>query len=1360
MLSEAQRAALTARLRSQGADTAGRIAPRPAGLDPVPASFGQEQLWFLDQFAPGAAAYNIPLAFGLSGPLDAAALSRAVDGLVTRHEALRTRLVPGPDRHPVQVVDPPRPSAPELVDLSALSPQDRRARLDELVSTESLRPFNLASEPLLRAWLVRMDPAEHVLLAVIHHTVFDGWSIKVLLDDLAKLYGQQAAGEPAALAELPVQFADFAVWERQQLQGPARDEMEDYWRETLDGFETVRFPADRPRPRVDSFEGGLAERQTAPGLLEDLQALSHREGTTMFVTLLAGLMALLHRYTGQDDLMVGTVSANRGRTGLAPMIGYLVNTLPVRADVSGDPAFTELLTRVQQATVGAYAHQDLPFGQLVQALGVEREAGRSPVFQIALSYTERDPTPVRAAGVEFVLTDQIVGTEAAKFDLTLAAEARPDGLWIECSYKSALFEPATIGQLLGSFEELLRGVAADPSARLSHLPVLTAAGRWRELTEWNDTAAEFPLHCGHEGFEAQAARAPSAVAVQYEDERLSYAELNRQANQIARRLRGLGVGPESLVGVSLRPGPRRLAALLGVWKAGGGYVPLDPALPADRLSFMMTDTAMTAVLTDDSAQASLPESSITVVSLDAGWTEISRLDSGDLTGTGVTPANAAYVIYTSGSTGQPKGVVVEHRQVVNFLYGMAARCGMNAADSMLQFATLSFDASVHDLFMPLLAGASVVLAPAETLHSPPRLAALIRGTRVTFVCLPPAVLSLLTGEDFPDLRVLTSGGEELSAELARQWIRPGLRFINDYGPTEATVTATCAELGPQTPAPPPIGRPLPNYQAYVLDPHLNPVPAGVTGELHIGGAGVARGYLGREELTRERFIPDPFTPDGRLYKTGDLARRRADGSLVFAGRIDSQVKIRGLRIELGEIEASLAAHPAIAQAVVTITTGPAGDQDLAAYLRPQPGQTPELADLRAQLAAALPGYMVPRHLISVDSFPLNSSGKIDRSALPAPGAAPAATERTAPATRTETVLAGSYAAVLGRADIGATDSFFDLGGNSLQAMRLVSRIHDETGVDVGVASVFLHPTPRGLAASIDAIRGGAPGQAGSGPLTQLSTGPGDLPLIAIHAVGGTVFAYAPLARELSGTFKVHGLEAPGLTAAGSTADPAAGSTADPAANSTADSLAGLVADYTERIRAAQPTGPYRLAGWSMGGVVAFEIARTLERDGADIRLVLLDAPFALPSTAQPAREQLAAQFLADVAHSLGWDTAARPDPSTDVAGQLGWLAGRLDPDGHADREATTALLARRFDVFQAHIAMLAGYQPAGPALRAATLIVSADHSPNAPARALWPQLLAGPVSTLPVDSDHYAFLHPPLIADVGASILKWHTDAG
>jgi amino acid adenylation domain-containing protein len=1066
MLSETQHKALTARLRRGRENAVTEIPRRDPGRTDLPLSYGQEQLWFLDRFVPGVSAYNIPFSLGLSGPVDTAALSRALDALVARHEALRTRLATGPGGMPVQVIDPPSPTPLPVMDLGDLEADRQQAQVLEFIDSEALRSFSLADGPLLRAHLLRFAELEHVLLVVVHHTVFDGWSAGVFVRELAALYGQEAAGEPAGLAELPVQFADYALWERDRLAGSVLEELEAYWQQAMAGYETVQFPTDRPRPLVDSFEGARVEcRLPDPELLGGLRELSRREGTTLFVTLMAVYQVLLHRYTGQTDLVVGTASANRSRRELAPLLGFLVNTLPIRADLSGDPPFTELLARVKEATIGAYAHQDLPFGKLVQTLEVERDPSRAPVFQIAMTYADRDPAPIPAAGVSFTVTDLVVGLDAAKFDLNLLIESRGGGLWIEASYPPVLFDADTIARLLGHLEVLLRGVVADPSARLSTLPMMTEAELRRELTEWNDTALVLPVTCIHEGFEERVRRDPDAVVAEFEGETWSYAELNARANQIARRLREAGAGPEVLVGVCLPTGLERLAVLLGVWKAGGGYVPLDPGLPAERLAFLVTDTAMPVVVTDTASGTGLPGDVARVVLDDpAERARIDALDTTDLPGTGVVPSNVAYVIYTSGSTGEPKGVVVEHRNALNFLHGMAEHWQVGPGSAVLSFAAFTFDVSVMDMFMPLLGGARVVLASAETLHSPPRLAELIRTAGVTFACLPPAVLNLLTGEEFPGLRTLLSAGEELTTELLRAWLRPGLEIYNGYGPTEASIGSTFMRMDADTQLPPPIGRPKPNYQAYVLDGYLNPVPPGVIGELHIGGAGIAREYLNRPELTRERFIPDPFRPGGRLYKTGDLVRRRPDGTIGFVGRADDQVKIRGLRVELGEIETALAACPGVAQAVVTVITDPAGEKQLAGYLRLAPGSAVQPGELRAQLAEQLPAYMVPSYMMILDEFPLTRHGKIDKAALPEPQAIGAGGDRVPPATLIETVLVDMYAALLGRQDIGAVDSFFDIGGSSLQAMQLVTALQDELEVDIDVAAVFLSPSPRQLAA--------------------------------------------------------------------------------------------------------------------------------------------------------------------------------------------------------------------------------------------------------------------------------------------------------
>jgi amino acid adenylation domain-containing protein len=1070
MLTDSQREALTARLRRGRENAVSEIPRRDPGRTDLPLSYGQEQLWFLDRFVPGVAAYNVPIALGLSGPLDVPALSRALDAVVARHEALRTRFAPGAQGRPVQLIGAPAPVPLPLVDLPQMdlgdAGADQPARVREFIDAEAVRSFSLADGPLLRAHLLRLAERDHVLLVVVHHTVFDGWSARVLLGELAGLYAAEVNGKPADLAELPVQFADYALWERDRLTGGALEELEAYWNGAMAGYQTLQFPADRPRPLLDSFAGERVQLQlTGPGLLDGLRQLSRAEGTTLFVTLMAAFQALLYRYTGQTDIVVGTASANRARPELAPMIGFLVNTLPIRADLSGDPSFTELLARVSEATTGAYAHQDLPFGKLVETLKVERDPSRAPVFQVAMTHAERDTTPMPAAGLDITHTDLAVGIDAAKFDLDVLIETRGDELWVEVSYPPMLFDTGTVQRLLGHLGVLLQGVVADPETPLSRLPVLTEAELARELAQWNDTAREFPVTCIHEGFEERVARDPAAVAVEFEGGRWSYGELNAVANRIARRLRSAGVGPETLVGVCLPVSLERLAVLLGVWKAGGGYVPLDPGLPGDRLAFLVADTGMPVVVTDTASGRGLPGAVARVVLDDpAEQAPIAGLDDGNVPGSGGSPSDVAYVIYTSGSTGEPKGVVVEHRQALNFLQGMGEHWRIGPGSAVLSFAAFTFDVSVMDMFMPLIGGARVVLASAQTLHSPPRLAALIRDAGVTFACLPPAVLNLLTGEKFPGLRTLLSAGEELTSELLRAWLSQGqLEIYNGYGPTEASIGSTFMRMDADTQLPPPIGRPKPNYQAYVLDGYLNPVPVGVIGELHIGGAGVARGYLNRPELTRERFIPDPFRPGGRLYKTGDLVRRRADGTIVFVGRADDQVKIRGLRVELGEIEAALTAHPTVTQAVVTVITDAGGGQQLAAYVRPGPGGVVQPGELRAHLADRLPAYMVPGYLMVLDAFPLTRHGKIDKAALPEPLAVGAGGERVPPATLIETVLVDMYGTVLGHEQVGATDSFFDIGGNSLQAMQLITQLRAALSVDLDIAAVFLSPSPRQLA---------------------------------------------------------------------------------------------------------------------------------------------------------------------------------------------------------------------------------------------------------------------------------------------------------
>ena len=1060
MLSDSQRAALAARLRKgRGSATIPRRDPNLAELQ---LSTGQEQLWFIDQFAPGLATYNIPGALRMTGPLDVRALNQAIGALTARHESLRTRLVSFQGQ-PVQVIDPPTVTVLAVEDISADPASQPQTRCAERAVEYGLEPFDLAKGPLFRTRLLRLADQEHVLLVNVHHSVADGWSFDVLFRELAAFYRTAVEGGTTELPEMPIQFADYAVWERARLDGEAMAEHVAYWTEALRGVGSVQMPTDRPRPVLQSFDGAMEQMPMGADVLKGLRALSRQAGTTIFVVLLTSLQVLLHRYSGSDDLVVGTASANRSRAELAGLIGYLVNTLPIRTDTSGDPTFEELLAQVKETTLAAYAHQDLPFPRLVEELRVERDASRAPLFQIGFTIVEQPEGELTAVdGLDWKVEPVVSPT--AKFDLNFFMRAYDD-FPVELYYAVALFDPETVRRLLTSLRVLMAAAATDPSRRLSQLPVMTDEDLQRELVEWNSNTMEFPVTCLHELVEQQAARVPTSTAAVYESSQLTYAELNGLANRVARHLRALGVGPETLVGVHMRPSLERLAGLLGILKAGGAYVPLDPDYPAERLAFMIDDAQVGIVLSDPAEADGLEQFNVTVVLPEQVWPTLSGLPDGNL-GPSATPGNAAYVIYTSGSTGRPKGVTVEHAQVVNFVQGMVAHWLLDEHDNFLQFASLNFDVSVMDLFLALGSGGTAVFGSRETLLSPPRLAALMRRERVSFACLPPAVLNLLTGEEFPDQRVLISAGEELSTELVRKWLRPGLRMYNGYGPTEATIGATMMELRPDDITPPPIGMPKPNYRAYVLDRHLNPVPVGVAGELHIGGPGVARGYLNRPDLTAERFIDDPFSsaPGARMYKTGDLVRHRPDGNILFLGRIDGQVKIRGLRVELGEIETTMMTHEAVVQAVVVVGTDAAGEKQLIGYARPDPAQAwLSVADLRQHLSLRLPGYMVPAHLMLLDVFPLNASGKIDRKALPEPTAAEAAGSVVAPRTLIETILVDTYAMLLKTDRVGIDDSFFDLGGNSLLAMRLITQLRDDLAVDADVTAVFLAPTPSQLA---------------------------------------------------------------------------------------------------------------------------------------------------------------------------------------------------------------------------------------------------------------------------------------------------------
>jgi amino acid adenylation domain-containing protein len=912
-----------------------------------------------------------------------------------------------------------------------------------------------------------MAADDNVLLLTMHHIVSDGWSAGVLFRELAALYGAFARGEPDPLPPLPVQYADYAAWHRRWVEGPVLEAQAEYWTRTLAGVpELLELPTDHARPAKQDFAGARVNVELDEALTGALWTLSQRHGTTLFMTLLAGWAAVLARLSGQDDVVIGTPSANRGRSEIEGLIGFFVNTLPVRVDLSGAPSVAEALGRVKARALEAQQNQDIPFEQVVELVQPARSLAHTPLFQVMFAWQNALEGSPELPGLALDALDPAGSggsppQVSAKFDLTLTLREDDGRIEGVVEYATALFERETVERYAGYLRRVLEEMVADDVKPLEGLDLLSAAERRTVVEEWNETDAAFPAGaCVHELFEAQVERTPGAVAVRFEEEALTYAELNARANRLAHHLRGLGVGPDARVGVCVERGPEMVVSVLAVLKAGGAYLPLDPAYPADRLRYMLEDSAPAALVTQSSLAGTFAGLDIPVVQLDASAPAWAQGPETNPACAGLTPDHLAYVIYTSGSTGRPKGVMVEHRSLVNHTAWQAAAFGIGARDTVLQRTSISFDASVWELWTPLATGARMLLLSSAAARDPEAIGRAVEEGGVTVAQFVPTLLqavlgALPSGGSLP-CRTLFCGGEPLSAALVEEARAAGVgQVVNLYGPTEATIDSTwhpCAAGDGPAPA---IGRPIANARIYVLDARGAPAPVGVAGELYVGGAGVARGYLGRARLTAERFVPDPFSVEGgaRMYRTGDLGRWRADGTLEFLGRTDFQVKIRGFRIEPGEIEAALRSHPAVRDALVMAREDAPGDRRLAAYyLADEPVA---LEALRPHLAERLPEHMVPAAYVWMERLPLTPNGKLDRGALPAPGSDAFATRGyEAPSGRVEETVAAIWADLLGVERVGRHDDFFQLGGNSLLAIRLVFRIRREMDVEISVADVF------------------------------------------------------------------------------------------------------------------------------------------------------------------------------------------------------------------------------------------------------------------------------------------------------------------
>lgn len=1174
--------------------------PQIANRESAPLSFAQQRVWFLQQLQPNSRAYILSNAQRLTGKLNARVLQQSLDAIVVHHEALRTNFIKSLDGSPIQVIGTPQPVELKII---KVAPE----QVECLINQKAQRLFNLESDLMLRATLLQVDEQEHILLLVMHHIVSDGWSIGILWQQLTDVYQAFLSGKPSPLAKLPIQYADFAVWQHQWLSGEVLSSQINYWKTQLAGANTVlELPTDRPRPPVQTYQGSVQSLMLPQTLSASLKELSHQQGVTLFMTLLAAFGIILHRYTGQEDILIGSPIAGRKQVETEGLIGFFVNTLAIRTNLSGNPSFGQLLSQVREVTLKAYAHQDLPFEKLVEELQPERDLSHSPLFQVMFAFHNTPSELWELPGL--AITPLEVHNDAAKFELTLDLKETSEGIKGGIEYNTDLFDATTIARMLGHFQTLLEGIVANPEQHISNLPLLTAAQQHQQLVELNNTQTDYPKNtCIHQLFEAQTERTPNAIAVIFENQQLTYQQLNDSANQLAHYLQSLGVKPEIPVGICVERSLNLIVGLLGILKAGASYVPLDPAYPQERLAFMLQDSQISILLTQQYLLKILPSHQAQVICLDSDRDRIAAHQQNSPQSY-ITPDNLIYTIYTSGSTGKPKGVQITHRSVLNFLTGMQQHLQLTNLDSLLSVTSLSFDIAVLEIFLPLTLGAKIILVSREVTADGLQLLQQLNNSAATVMQATPVTWQMLLEAGWKgnaQLKILC-GGEALPQNLANHLRQRGAEVWNLYGPTETTVWSTIHRIEQQE-ALVSIGRPIANTQIYILDKYLQPVPVGVPGQLYIGGAGLSRGYFHQPKLTTEKFIHNPFSCDfeSRLYKTGDLVRYLSDGNIEYLGRLDHQVKIRGFRIELGEIEALLAQHPNIQQTVVIARVDNPENQRLVAYIVPHPEQTPTTDELRHFLKQKLPEYMVPSAFVLLDTLPLTPNGKIDRRALPAPDSTRLDSENTyvAPRDQLEFQLTKIWEQVLGIQPIGVRDNFFELGGHSILAVKLFWQIEKTFSKNLPLAILFQSGTVEALAKIIsqeekDIARDLAlvntldQSKSSWSSLVEIQPNGSKPPFFCIHGLGGEVLGFRELALHLGSEQPFYGLQPQELDGK----------------QLLYTRIEDMATHYIQEIQTLQSNGPYFLGGYSFGGIVAFEMARQLQEQGEQVGiLVILDS---------------------------------------------------------------------------------------------------------------------------------------------------------
>jgi amino acid adenylation domain-containing protein len=1347
-----QKAEIIDFLKSIGAGSNSPIPPLVPGdrTGSLPLSFGQQRLWFLHQFEPNSSANNVPVVVRLKGTLNVLALEQSLNYVVSRHEVLRTTF-PSIDGQPIQAIATDFSLTLPLVDLQHFPAERREAEALRLATAEAHQPFDLAQGPNLRVLLLRLDPIEHLLIWNMNSIICDGASSDLFYQETIACYRAFSTGRTPALPPLSIQYADFAQWQRNWLQGEVLNTQVDYWKQKLGGnLPTIQLPFDRPRPvGVPTYKGDRAARMLPKGLENSLNKLSQSWGGTLFMTLLTAFNVLLYRYSGQEDLLVSFASTGRGQAELEQSIGFFSNTLLLRTKLEGNPTFRELADRVRLDCVEAYSHQDVPFEKLVEELPSEQRLDRSPLFQVKFAL---NPPWSNGRGMAAVELPDLTITSLfgyiyhgqTKYDLILVMREQDEGLGMVFDYNADMFEASTIDRMLGHFQTLLEGIVANPDRSISELPLITLPEQ-QQLLAWNQTQADYPARCLHQLFEAQVERTPDAVAVVYVDKQLTYRELNHRANQLAHYLQSLGVKADVLVGLCVQRSLELVVGLLGILKAGGAYVPLDPDYPADRLSFMLEDTQVPVLLTTTDLVDRLPDNLAQLVILDRDWQTID-IENSENPQPQVTPDNLGYVIYTSGSTGKPKGVAMTQLALSNLILWQLSNTTISQGGRTLQFSPISFDVSFQEIFTTWSSGGTLILIEEELRKDTLALLNLLDRAGIERLFLPFVALQQLaemsvSTNSFPtQLKEVITAGEQLQIIPAITEFFTHLadcRLFNHYGPSESHVVTSLIlpDAVKDWATLPPIGRPIANTQIQILDAYLNPVPIGISGEIYIGGVCLARGYLNRPDLTAEKFRLDPFNncQTSRLYQTGDLARYLPTGDIEYLGRVDNQVKIRGFRIELGEIEVVLIKCPAISQAAVIADGKMSGNKRLVAYIVPDREQPITVQEIRSFLGDRLPDYMIPSAFIVLDKLPTTPSGKVDRRALPSPEEIRPELEDTflAPRNELEIQLTKIWRKVLGIPAIGIRDNFFELGGHSLIAVRLFAEIEQTWGKNLPLATLFQAQTIEKMADILLEQAWVAPWSS----LVPIQPNGSKTPLFCIHPIGGNVLEYYPLADYLGNEQPIYGLQSLGLDGK------------QPPLNCVKE----MASHYIKELVAVQPHGPYAILGYSFGGLVAFEIAQQLLAAGQEIALLaILD----LKSPNLPKARPSFAKSIGIHFKNLG---------QLPERGKIKYIRDRID-----------YRLTNKFDYKEFLIKSLAGVAPpsaelldiidanfqairsysirpyAGNATLFRCQVQTLDYALSADLG--WSELIAGNLEIFNIDSIHYGMLREPSIKVVAEKL--------